>query len=168
MQQGILSRLMNCSTQIALFALAFAFGTSTGAANALTRTSTPIRHAEQIGMASWYGQREAGHRTASGMIFDPALKTAAHRTLPLGSCVRIMHLGNSRTLVVPVTDRGPYVAGRVIDLSQATARALGMERARLARVQISATACLRTALLITRAKDHLLVRKSVPHRGEKS
>jgi rare lipoprotein A len=168
MQQGILSCLMNCGTQIALFALVFAFGTSAGAANALTQTSTTMRHAEQIGMASWYGQREAGHRTASGMIFDPALKKAAHRTLPLGSCVRIMHLGNSRTLVVPVTDRGPYVAGRVIDLSQATARALGMERAGVARVQISATACLRTALLITRAKGHLLVRKSVPHHGEKS
>ena len=168
MQQGIPSRLMNCGTQIALFALAFAFGTSAGAANALTQTSTTIRHAEQIGMASWYGQREAGHRTASGMIFDPALKTAAHRTLPLGSCVRIMHLGNSRTLVVPVTDRGPYVAGRVIDLSQATARALGMERAGVARVHISATACLRTALLITRAKGHLLEPKSVPQHGEKS
>jgi rare lipoprotein A len=159
---------MNCGTQIALSALAFAFGASAGAANALTQTSSPIRHAEQIGMASWYGRREAGRRTASGMIFDPALKTAAHRTLPLGSCVRIMHLGNSRTLVVPVIDRGPYVAGRVIDLSQATARALGMERAGVARVHISATACLRTALLITRAKDHHLVRKSVPHHGEKS
>ena len=144
------------------------FGASAGSANALTQTSTTIRHVEQIGMASWYGQREAGRRTASGMIFDPALKTAAHRTLPLGSCVRIKHLGNSRTLVVPVTDRGPYVAGRVIDLSQATARALGMERAGLARVQINATACLRTALLITRAKYRLLVRKSVPHHGEKS
>ena len=159
---------MNCGAQIALSALTLTFCTSIGAAHALTGAPNLMRHADQVGMASWYGRREAGHRTASGAIFDPTLKTAAHRTLPLGSCVLIMHLGNSRSLVVPVTDRGPYASGRVIDLSQAAARALGMERAGLARVRIRATACLRTALLRAGAHDHLLARKSVSQHGERS
>jgi rare lipoprotein A len=168
MQRGILTRQMKRGTQIVLFVLTSALCTSIGTANALPHTPSQTLHAEQVGTASWYGQREAGHRTASGVIFDPALMTAAHRTLPLGSCVRIVHLGNSRTLVVPVTDRGPYIAGRVIDLSQAAARALGMERTGLARVRISATACLRTAQLRVGAQDHFLPRKSVPQHGEKS
>jgi rare lipoprotein A len=168
MPLSILSRPMKRGSQIALFVLTIAFCTGAGAANALPPTPSLMPKAEQIGVASWYGQREAGHRTASGAIFDPALKTAAHRTLPLGSCVQIVHLGNRKTLVIPVIDRGPYVAGRVIDLSQAAARALGMERAGLARVRVSASACLRTAQLRARAQDHFLSRKSVPQHGEKS
>lgn len=165
MQQGILSRPMNYGTQAALFVSTFALCMGTDTANAFLPT---MPRTEQVGMASWYGQREAGHRTASGAIFDPALRTAAHRWLPLRSCVRITHLGNSRTLIVRVTDRGPYVAGRVIDLSQAAARALGMERAGIARVRVSAAACIRAALLRTGAKDHLLARKPAPNHGEKS
>jgi rare lipoprotein A len=168
MPLGIVSRSMKRGSQIALFVLTFAFCTGAGAANALPPTPRLMLKAGQVGVASWYGQREAGHRTASGVIFDPALKTAAHRTLPLGSCIQIMHLGNRKTLVVPVIDRGPYVAGRVIDLSQAAARALGMERAGLARVRISATACFRTAQLRADAQDNSLPRKSAPHHGEKS
>jgi rare lipoprotein A len=168
MPLGILSRPMKRGTQIALFTLTFAFCTGAGAANAMPPTLSLMLKAEQVGVASWYGQREAGHRTASGVIFDPALKTAAHRTLPLGSCVQIMHLGNRRTLVVPIIDRGPYVAGRVIDLSQAAARALGMERAGLARVRISAATCLRTAQLRSGAKDLFLARKSIAQYGERS
>jgi rare lipoprotein A len=168
MPHGILSRPMKRGSQIALFVLNSAFCIRAGAANALPPMPSLMLKAEQVGMASWYGQREAGHPTASGAIFDPALKTAAHRTLPLGSCVQIVHLGNRRSLVVPVIDRGPYVAGRVIDLSQAAARALGMERAGLARVRISATACLSAALLRADAQDNGLPRKSAPHHGEKS
>jgi rare lipoprotein A len=159
---------MKRGSRIALFVLNSAFCIRAGAANALPLTPSLMLKAEQVGVASWYGQREAGHRTASGAIFDPARKTAAHRTLPLGSCVQIVHLGNRRTLVIPVIDRGPYVAGRVIDLSQAAARVLGMERAGLARVRISATPCLRTAQLRADAQDNSLPRKPAPHHGEKN
>ena len=168
MPHRILSRPMNRGTQIALFTLTFALCIRTGAADALPPTPSLTPQAEQAGMASWYGQREAGHRTASGVTFDPALRTAAHRTLPLGSCVQIMHLSNRRTLVVPVIDRGPYIAGRVIDLSQAAARALGMERAGLARVRISVTTCLPTAQLRAGAKDPFPARKSIAQHGERS
>jgi rare lipoprotein A (peptidoglycan hydrolase) len=106
-------------------------------------------HAGQVGLASWYGDREAGNRTASGSIFDPALKTAAHRRLPLGSCVQVTHLGNGRSLIVPITDRGPYSAGRLIDLSQAAARDLGMERAGLARVRVVVAACVQEPPITT-------------------
>jgi rare lipoprotein A len=159
---------MKRGTRIALFTLTFALCIRTGAANASPPTPRLTLRAEQIGMASWYRQRESGHRTASGVIFNPALKTAAHRTLPLGSCVQIVDLGNRRTLVVPVIDRGPYVAGRVIDLAQGAARALGMERAGPARVRVSATACHPTSQLSANAKDHFLPRKSVPQHGERS
>lgn len=90
----------------------------------------------QTGIASWYGPHEAGRKTASGTIFDPAKPTAAHRTLPLGTCLRVTRLQNDRAVVVAVTDRGPYVRGRIIDLSQAAAEALDMTKAGLARVRL--------------------------------
>lgn len=79
----------------------------------------------QTGIASWYGKQEAGRRTASGAVFDPAHMSAAHRTLPFGSCVRLTRLANHRTILVPIIDRGPYVRGRLLDLSQAAAARLG-------------------------------------------
>lgn len=94
----------------------------------------------QTGVASWYGDREAGRKTASGAIFNPAKPSAAHRSLPLGTCVRVTRLENNRAIVVPVIDRGPYVRGRVIDLSEAAADALDMTRAGLARVRIDVIA----------------------------
>ena len=83
----------------------------------------------RIGTASWYGTKEAGRRTASGAIFDPRQLTAAHRSLPLGTCVRVTDLANGRFVIVPIIDRGPYIRGRVIDLSEAAARMLGIIRA---------------------------------------
>lgn len=76
------------------------------------------------GIASYYGPGFAGRRTASGSIFNPSSFTAAHRTLRFGTRVRVTHGG--RSVVVTITDRGPFVAGRVIDLSTAAARALGI------------------------------------------
>ena len=90
----------------------------------------------QTGIASWYGPQEAGRRTASGAIFDPSKPTAAHRTLPLGTCVRVTRLENRRSVLVPVTDRGPYVPGRIIDLSEAAAQTLDMTHAGLAQVRL--------------------------------
>ncbi len=90
----------------------------------------------QTGTASWYGPHEAGRKTASGAIFDPSKPTAAHRTLPLGSCVRVTRPQTHRFVIVPITDRGPYVRGRIIDLSGAAAQALDMKEAGLAKVRL--------------------------------
>jgi len=88
------------------------------------------------GVASWYGPRHQGQRTASGERFDMHRLTAAHRTLRLGGLVRVTNLDNGRAVVVRITDRGPYVPGRVIDVSYGAARALGIVGAGLARVQV--------------------------------
>jgi rare lipoprotein A len=79
-----------------------------------------------VGLASWYGRFHHGLRTASGEIFDMGELTAAHRTLPLGSRLRVTNLENGRTVRVRVNDRGPYIDGRVVDLSREAARVLGM------------------------------------------
>ncbi len=80
----------------------------------------------QTGVASWYGPNFAGRTTASGEVFDPAAFTAAHRTLPLGSIVEVTRLANDARVVVRINDRGPYVGGRIIDLSHTAARAIGI------------------------------------------
>jgi rare lipoprotein A len=77
------------------------------------------------GVASWYGPKFAGRRTASGETFDPTEYTAAHRTLPFGSTVRVT-TQSGKSVVVRINDRGPFAKGRVIDVSQAAARDLGL------------------------------------------
>ncbi len=82
----------------------------------------------ETGKASWYGPWHHGRLTASGEVYDMNRMTAAHRTLPLGTRVIVENLDNGRTAEVRINDRGPYVAGRLLDLSLATARALGAIR----------------------------------------
>lgn len=98
----------------------------------------PAPAAETLGTgeASYYGGQLAGRPTASGESFDPAGLTAAHRTLPLGSTVRVTNLRNDRTVVVRINDRGPYAKRRVIDLSEEAARRLGMIDRGVANVQL--------------------------------
>jgi rare lipoprotein A len=91
------------------------------------------------GRASWYGPGFHGRRTASGVRFDQNALTAAHRRLPLGSLVTVTNLENGRSVRVAINDRGPYVDGRVIDLSRAAARRLGMIGDGVVRVRIEAT-----------------------------
>jgi rare lipoprotein A len=78
------------------------------------------------GRASWYGRRFHGRRTASGERFDMNAMTAAHRTLPFGTRVRVRNPGNGREVEVRINDRGPHLRGRIIDLSHAAASALGL------------------------------------------
>ena len=78
------------------------------------------------GLASWYGPGFHGKRTANGEIYDQEDMTAAHKTLPLGSMVQVTNLANDRALDLRVNDRGPFVDGRIIDLSKGAARALGV------------------------------------------
>ena len=78
------------------------------------------------GMASWYGEEFAGRTTANGEIFDPALLTAAHRTIPFGTILEITNPKTRQSVWVRVNDRGPYIANRVIDLSYAAAQKIGL------------------------------------------
>jgi rare lipoprotein A len=93
---------------------------------------------EQIdeGLASFYGRKFHGRRTASGERFDMSDFTAAHRTLPFGSKVRVRNLRNGKEVVVRINDRGPFKKGRVIDVSRAAAEALDMVGRGLARVEL--------------------------------
>lgn len=95
------------------------------------------------GLASWYGPGLAGRPTASGQTFRPTQLTAAHRSLPFGTVVRVEHLASGRTVRVVINDRGPFVAGRLIDLSRAAARRLGMIEAGLAEVALEVVGCRR-------------------------
>lgn len=88
------------------------------------------------GEASYYGHELAGRPTASGEIFNPARLTAAHRTLPLGSRVRVTNPRTGASVVVRINDRGPFAKRRVIDLSLAAAREIGMLRSGTARVEL--------------------------------
>jgi rare lipoprotein A len=86
------------------------------------------------GLASYYGAAFDGRPTASGEAFDHRALTAAHRTLPFGSCLGVLNLANGRQVRVRVNDRGPFVRGRIIDLSEAAARRLGFVDAGVTRV----------------------------------
>ncbi|MBR8833937.1 MAG: septal ring lytic transglycosylase RlpA family protein [Stigonema ocellatum SAG 48.90 = DSM 106950] len=88
------------------------------------------------GMASWYGYDGSGNQTAAGERYNPEGMTAAHRSLPLGTKVRVTNTHNGRSVVVRINDRGPYIRGRIIDLSAAAARILGMMSSGVAHVRI--------------------------------
>jgi rare lipoprotein A len=94
-----------------------------------------LAQAEQVGHASWYALHS---RTASGEMMIPSEMTAAHRSLPFGTEVLVQNLNNGRSVVVRINDRGPFVAGRIIDVSKAAASALGMLGSGTARVKVSA------------------------------
>lgn len=88
------------------------------------------------GMASWYGPGLEGNSTANGERFDPRELTAAHPTLPFDTRVRVTDISSGRNVVVRINDRGPYAHGRIIDLSEAAARRIGLVRKGHARVRI--------------------------------
>jgi len=90
----------------------------------------------ESGIASWYGPSFHSRHTSNGEIYDMNSLTAAHRTLPFNSIVRVTNVSSGQSVVVRVTDRGPFVAGRVIDLSRAAAKQIDIERPGTARVQL--------------------------------
>lgn len=92
------------------------------------------------GRASWYGPGFHGRRTANGEIFNQNAMTAAHRTLPFGTRIRVTNLRNNRQVTVRVNDRGPFTGGRILDLSAGAARAIGLERAGVGPVRIEVLA----------------------------
>jgi rare lipoprotein A len=89
------------------------------------------------GVASYYGNELAGHRTASGERFDPGQLTAAHRTLPLGTKLRVTNPANGKSVVVRVNDRGPFARGRVLDLSKSAASQIGLVARGSGRVELA-------------------------------
>lgn len=94
-----------------------------------------MRHrSEGGGLASWYGPGFHGHRTASGEAFNTGGYTAAHRFWPFGTRVLVTNVGNGRSVVVRINDRGPFLAGRIIDLTRASAQAIGMRGVALVRL----------------------------------
>ena len=91
---------------------------------------------EDRGVASWYGESFHGKQAANGELFDMEALTAAHRTLPLGSVVRVVNLANGKHLHVRINDRGPYVNNRILDLSRGAASRLGMVEGGLSVVRV--------------------------------
>jgi len=90
----------------------------------------------EVGVASWYGEEFHGRPTACGEPYNMYALSAAHKTIPLGSKVRVTNLDNGRQIVVPVNDRGPFVGDRIIDMSYGAARVLDMVECGLARVRV--------------------------------
>ncbi len=105
---------------------------------AAPQPSTAARFFTQTGLASFYGSAHQGKATANGKSFDHHDFTAAHRTLTFGTVVRVTDLANGRTVKVEITDRGPHIKGRIIDLSSAAAHALDMEKRGITRVRLEA------------------------------
>ena len=91
---------------------------------------------EEVGMASWYGPGFDGRPTATGERFDQNALTAAHKTLPLPGLVEVTNLDNGRTVVLRLNDRGPFVDGRIIDLSRGAANELGLLQRGVGRVRV--------------------------------
>ncbi len=106
------------------------------AAAATTPPAPMLVTSVQTGIASWYGTHWQGRRTASGVRFDVQKLTAAHRSLPLNTIVRVTNLLNGSSVEVTINDRGPYVGRRVIDLSEAAAKLLSMTKKGLVPVRI--------------------------------
>jgi len=94
----------------------------------------------EVGLASWYGPPYTNRHAADGSIYDQNAMTAAHRTLPMGSVVRVTNLTNNQSVLVRITDRGPFIDGRIIDLSLAAAKLVDIYRPGTAKVRVEAFA----------------------------
>ena len=99
-------------------------------------TAVPGVFAAQEGLASWYGGKFQGRTTSSGEVFDTNLMTAAHRSLPFGTIVKVTDQESGKSTLVKINDRGPFVEGRIIDLSRAAAEELDMVGRGVARVSL--------------------------------
>jgi rare lipoprotein A len=123
-----------------LVMLALFLFAASGCARRSARVSPPTPPARlgsiETGIASWYGVPYHGRRSASGEVYDMRQRTAAHRSLPFETWVEVTNLANKRSVAVRINDRGPFVGGRIIDLSQAAASDIGMLRPGTARVQL--------------------------------
>lgn len=118
------------------------------------------------GFASWYGEQFHGKQAANGELFDMEALTAAHRTLPLGSMVRVVNLANGKHVHVRINDRGPYVNGRILDLSHAAAAHLGMLEGGLSVVQLEVVGDRRPDLVVPSDAQEVLSTRFLIQSGE--
>lgn len=135
----LLAKLLQTTTAAFLIMLIFIQGCSTLSSSVALPPAPQVVSPpsfKEVGEASWYGPSFNGKRTASGHTFDETKMTAAHRTLPLGRKVKVTNLNNGKSVEVEINDRGPYTKGRVIDLSHAAAKALGIREDGTATVSI--------------------------------
>ena len=108
--------------------------TTLGLTAAIAAGASAVQAATQTGIASWY---KMGTRTANGEAYKPDGLTAAHRTLPFGTIVQVENLRNGRTVRLRINDRGPFIGGRIIDVSRGGARKLGLMGSGTARVRVT-------------------------------
>lgn len=101
-----------------------------------TKTAEQAKNYNKEGVASYYHRKFNGRKTASGERYNPALFTAAHKTLPINSYVLVTNLENNKQVVVRINDRGPFVKGRIIDLSKAAAKEIGLTAQGLGQVKV--------------------------------
>lgn len=118
-------------------------GPSAGAAAGIPNRGEPLQPegepiSSEVGLASWYGPGFTTRKASDGSLYDQNAMTAAHRTLPLGTIVRVTNLTNQEQVLVRITDRGPFIEGRILDLSAAAAKAIDLYRAGVARVRVEA------------------------------
>ena len=123
--------------RILLWSMVLSMGMMTGACSWIPKGESVFDAGmKDRGVASWYGEQFHGRQAANGELFDMNSLTAAHRTIPLGSMVRVVNLENGKVVHVRINDRGPYVDGRILDLSRAAAGRLGMTEGGLSKVQV--------------------------------
>ena len=117
---------------------------------------------DETGIASWYGAKFHGRRTANGEIYDMNTLTAAHRTLPMPSYVRVTNLENGRSLVLKVNDRGPFAKGRIIDISRRGSQLLGFQKKGTAKVRVQILADKSRALAVRMKNQSELAKVGSP------
>lgn len=115
---------------------------------------------KQVGVGGWYGQYHHGKKTASGEYFDSKKLTAAHPSLPFNSWVKVTNLRSGRTVVLRVTDRGPYVKGRIIDVSQQAASILGIKNRGVAKVAVESIGAPPTNMMVAAAANKVSTNKT--------
>jgi rare lipoprotein A len=130
---------MRAALPIALAALAMASGCGHKKPKKQVAIPRPVGYRE-TGIASWYGHPYHGRRAANGEIYDMEKLTAAHRTLPFDTWVRVRNLSNDKEVEVRITDRGPFVENRIIDLSKAAARDIGLLTPGIVKVRLQVIA----------------------------
>lgn len=140
---------MSETVRLLLWAMVLSTGTVTGACSWIPKGEPSFDTGiKDRGVASWYGAQFHGRQAANGEPFNMHSLTAAHRTIPLGSMVRVVNLENGKVVHVRISDRGPYVAGRILDLSRAAAARLGMVEGGLSNVQVEVVGDRRLDVLL--------------------
>ena len=119
----------------------------------------------ETGIASWYGPKFHGKKTANGEIYDMNMLTAAHRTLPMPSVVRVLNLQNGRSLMLRINDRGPFARGRIIDVSRRAAQLLGFHRSGTARVRVEIVADQSQRLKLAALRSAIPVNDQINAKG---